>query len=675
MKKVFWVIVGLLLFIYILFFSFIGNAIFKPIIQSQINKYSPVPLTLKTFSFGLTSVNIEIENSPRLIIKLNGSYNLFTQFVDLDLFVDANDISLFGEMVGVELAGEFETKAKILGKIFKELNIEVNSTIAKSNTYVKVVLNKLKAAQILANIKDIQLDELLAMIGQKPYIDGLLNIRADVDAEFGDVLAFNGDALVEINQGNFSQKYIKQDFDLDLPKTNFTIYLKALFDNDKAEHNFLFNSNIGQIKSAGNTMLKNIATNTNYDIDLNNLSAFTPLVGAKIRGEFRTNGDVKGDLDSMTIKGQSDFANSKTDYEVLLEKLALSKVKFNIDNMRVEKLLYMVFQPQYISGNVDSSAEIWDFDKGMSLKAINSFNGHLNEVAIAKDYVSLPANSTLSYNSKAELNKGVGIIDFTMTSNLATLSIPKMDLDVNKMSFHAPYKLNMPSLQKLTSAMDLKMVGKFEANGAASQKNDILNASFNTKSLGGEINAELKGDDLNAQISQVDSIAFLKMMTYPEVFSSKINGDLNFNTTTSKGTLRAILNDGRITKNQLTDALNKYANFDATGLVFNNVKLESNIALPNIESKLNMKSGDLSINADKILMNLDEGSILGTLNTAIKNDSIKVKLSEKISSPKVEIDASDLIKKKAGEVLEKEVGKLLNNEQKQQLNNLKNLFK
>ena len=54
------IVLGLLLLIYVFVFSPIGNAIAKPILQSQITKYSPIALTLEEFSFGLKYINIKI---------------------------------------------------------------------------------------------------------------------------------------------------------------------------------------------------------------------------------------------------------------------------------------------------------------------------------------------------------------------------------------------------------------------------------------------------------------------------------------------------------------------------------------------------------------------------------------------------------------------------------------
>lgn len=650
------IVVGLLLLVYVLVFSPIGNFIFKPVVQSQISKYSPVPLTLSTFSVGLTGLEIVIKNEPKLEITLKGDYNLFTLNIDTALNVNASDISLFDEVAGMPLSGAFVLEASAKGKVFGALSAQAHSNIAKSKTDIKVELQNLNPLKIYADIAHLELAEVLAMIGQKPYVEGVLSLDADIVGN--ENMEFSGKNILEIKQGDFSQRLIAKDFGIQVPKTTFTIHQESIFDKKDIKQDFVFDSNVGKIKLSSTSNIESFDTKGVYSIVLSDISAFTPLLGMKVRGALRTEGSIEGGLENILIAGKTDIADSASTYSASIVKSALAKVKFDTQNLRIEKLLYMIYQPQYISASVGGKAEAWDFDKGISTQANFSLKGVTSNPVIKKEFDLDMPNTPFSANLNAKLDKGVGNANLIFDSNLARLNVPNIAIDLHKGAYSSPYSAILLDLKKLKFATKIELVGKFEANGDFALSEN-LKATFHTKSLGGNVDAELNGDNFNAKIKEVDLDSVLSMAQIQKVFSSKVNGDLVYNTASEKGTLKARLDNGRFLKNQLTDALKQYAKFDATGLVFNNISLNSDINKMVLNSALNMQSGDFSLSGQNIITDLEKSTINAKLKTTLKKDTLGIKLSGNLTSPKVELDLGELLKSRLGNEVQKSVGKEL----------------
>lgn len=648
------IVVGLLLLVYVLVFSPIGNFIFKPVVQSQIDKYSPVLLTLSTFSVGLTGLEIVIKNEPKLEITLKGDYNLFTLNIDTALNINASDISLFDEVAGMPLSGAFVLEASAKGKVFGALSAQAHSNIAKSKTDIKVELQNLNPLKIYADIVHLELAEVLAMIGQKPYIEGVLSLDADIVGN--ENMEFSGKNILEIKQGDFSQRLIAKDFGIQVPKTTFTIRQESIFDKKDIKQDFVFDSNVGKITLSSTSNIESFDTKGVYSIVLSDISAFTPLLGMKVRGALRTEGSIEGGLENILIAGKTDIADSASTYSANIVKSALAKVKFDTQNLRIEKLLYMIYQPQYISASVGGKAEAWDFDKGISTQANFSLKGVTSNPIIKKEFDLDMPNTPFSANLSAKLDKGVGNANLIFDSNLARLNVPNIAIDLHKGAYSSPYSAILPDLKKLKFATKIELVGKFEANGDFALSEN-LKATFHTKSLGGNIDAELNGDNFNAKIKEVDLDSVLSMAQIQKVFSSKVNGDLVYNTASEKGTLKARLDNGRFLKNQLTDALKQYAKFDATGLVFNNISLNSDINKMVLNSALNMQSGDFSLSGQNIITDLEKSTINAKLKTTLKKDTLGIKLSGNLTSPKVELDLGELLKSRLGNEVQKSVGK------------------
>lgn len=650
------IVVGLLLLVYVLVFSPIGNFIFKPVVQSQIDKYSPVPLALSTFSVGLTGLEIVIKNEPKLEITLKGKYNLFTLNIDTALNVNASDISLFDEVAGMPLSGAFVLEASAKGKVFGALSAEAHSNIAKSKTDIKVELQNLNPLKIYADIAHLELAQVLAMIGQKPYVEGVLSLDADIVGN--ENMEFSGKNILEIKQGDFSQRLIAKDFGIQVPKTTFTIRQESIFDKKDIKQDFVFDSNVGKITLSSTSNIESFDTKGVYSIVLSDISAFTPLLGMKVRGALHTDGSIEGGLENILIAGKTDIADSASTYSANIIKSALAKVRFDTQNLRIEKLLYMIYQPQYISASVGGKAEAWDFDKGISTQANFSLKGVTSNPVIKKEFDLDMPNTPFSANLNAKLDKGVGNANLTFESNLARLNVPNIAIDLHKGAYSSPYSAILPDLKKLKFATKIELVGKFEANGDFALSEN-LKATFHTKSLGGNVDAELNGDNFNAKIKEVDLDSVLSMAQIQKVFSSKVNGDLVYNTASEKGTLKARLDNGRFLKNQLTDALKQYAKFDATGLVFNNISLNSDINKMVLNSALNMQSGDFSLSGQNIITDLEKSTINAKLKTTLKKDTLGIKLSGNLTSPKVELDLGELLKSRLGNEVQKSVGKEL----------------
>ena len=265
-------------------------------------------------------------------------------------------------------------------------------------------------------------------------------------------------------------------------------------------------------------------------------------------------------------------------------------------------------------------------------------------------------------------------MDFVLDSALAKVQLSNAKINLNTTHLNTLYTAILPDLSKLQFLTGIKLAGEIVANGEV-ELADKLKATFHTQSLGGDVNATLNDDTLQAHIKDLDLISLLKMAQYPQVFSAKLNGNLAYNTTKSSGNLKSTLSNGQFLKSQLTDTIAKTTKFDMTGALFNNIVLDSEIKGLVTTSVLDMKSGDFSLNGKNIVLDLEKSTINANLNTAIKDNRIQVKLTGNATSPNVEVDFGELLKNQAGQILQKELGKQLDEKTKQKLNNLKGLFR
>ncbi|STP10249.1 putative outer membrane protein [Helicobacter cinaedi] len=659
MKKFVLWILGIILALFVLIFCVLftppGNALLKPIIQGQIDKYAPIKLDLEKFSLGISSVELKIAHNDAIIITLGGDFSLFSQTLDVALKVDARDIAVLGELVDTPLQGSFVINTTAKGSL-KHLEVNTTSDIAKSFTDIRVTLQDFTPTAILANIKDAQIKEFLAMAGIKPYASGSLSLEADIKGDKD--MNFNGNALLQIAQGLVDSTLIKKDFDIDVPKTTFVTTLNALFDMDKLNHDFSFNGNIGNIHSSGQTLLKTLSTNTSYAVDLSDLSAFTPLFSMPIRGSFNTKGEVKGGMESLEIKGSSNIASSNTSYEAVLKNLAPDTIKAQVSNLKLDTLLWMMYMPRYADMRLNLNAVVSELDKGISTKTDLTLTGTTNNAVMKKEFDLDMPNTKFNLTSGVVLKQGIGEANSKLDSDIANLNLAKTQINLKDSSFVVPYIATIPNLKKLKFLTGMELAGDFKAQGTAKLK-DTLYADFSTQSLGGSIDAKLDNNKLFASLKDVNTLKLFSIAQLKPVFSSNMNGDFNYDTLTEKGTLKAVLSNGKLMPNEITQLAEKYLKTDITKEAYEDAGLNATIDKKLITTDIGLKSNNTTIYAQGASIDTEKGKINADIKFQIKDKYIYLKARDNLASPSLSIDATDLIKAEANKAISKGVEKAL----------------
>lgn len=671
------VIIALLLLVFIVLFTAPGNAIIKPIIQSQIDKYAPIKLDLETFALRISSINVLIQHTDKIDISLTGDFSLFSQTLDLNLKVDAKDISVLGELAGTDLQGSFLINTTAKGTL-NHIEINTTSDIAKSFTDIRISLQNYIPVSILASIKDMQIKEILAMIGQKPYAGGSLNLDADITGN--EEMNFNGNALLNITQGLVDSALIQKDFEIEVPKTTFVITFNALFDTDTLNHNFNFNSNIGNILSSGKTSIKELLTQSDYDIKLSDLSAFTPLAGMPIRGNFNAKGTIEGNMEELFIKGSSDIAASNMTYNVQLKDLSPYQINAKVSNLRLDTILWMIYMPQYATMYLNLDSVLSDFDKGISTTSTLTLKGTTSHTVIKKEMDLDMPSTNFTLNSDVKLTQGIGKANSTLKSDMANIGLKETQINLNDFVIQAPYEAIIPDLKKLKFITGIELAGEFKAQGKAKIA-DTLYADFNTASLGGSIDAILDNNQFNAKLKDINTLKLFTIAQMKPVFSSSINGDLDYNLLSEKGTLKARISNGKLMQSDLTDTVAKYLKFDITQEIYDDAGLNALIDQKRITADIDLKSSNTSISAKGASLDLENDTLNADMKFQIKDKYVYLKATNKISQPSIKLDASDLIKDQATKAVTKEVNKALdkyikNDETKDAAKNLiQNLLK
>ncbi|MEN4052903.1 MULTISPECIES: hypothetical protein [Sulfurimonas] len=673
MKIIGWlfgIVVLLVGVVYTLLFTSLGNGIIKPMIETEIQKQIHLPSKLKRFSMGMSELDILLEINPNNTIILKGTYSLFSQSFDINYDVALRELSSLEALMKKKLNDSFFTDGTVKGDM-KFFTVNGKSDVAKSNTNYNIELRDFNPTSIIANIKNLDLSSLLHMLGEKKYADGAVDLKVN----FKNITPhkLDGDILLLTKEGILNSSVMKKDFGITIPKTRFAMNLDAKLKGDDVDYRYLLKSNLAKISSSGKVKPEPLSVAIKYGVDVEELAVLKPITGADIRGNLRLSGKVNGSKEKMLIDGRSDIADSKTTFAAVLKDFQPKSVRANIKDLKLQKLLYMIKQPHYADALFDLDVAISNADVKNLQGTVKSRikNGLLDSRYFTKAYKfkSPMPKTTFHATTTTTLNKDNIDTKVDIFSTLADLYVKKAHFDMKDAALKSDYKVKVHNLEKLYFVTERHLKGNFIANGELKKAKD-LDFTMHSNIAGGKVDAKLHNDDFHADINKLCTLDILDMLIYPKIFKSNIDAKLDYNLSAQKGTFKGLLSNGTFTRNQALDLTKQYAHIDLYKQIFKG-DVSANINKENILASLDLKSNTSSITTKDTYLNSKTKRIKSVIDINANGNPLVVKLSGSVERPKVQVDASKILKKEATKAVTKELEKHLGKDVR---NLLKGLF-
>ncbi|MCD6172227.1 MAG: hypothetical protein J7J96_00375 [Sulfurimonas sp.] len=652
-------VIGLAIFAiggaYFVAFTSGGNAILQPIIQEKINEQTKLNTKLTTFSLTTDEFEIFLELDSFNTIHAKGNYSLSTQAFNVAYKLKLEKIETLKSLTNAPLKGAFRTEGNVKGDM-KFMEIDGISDVASSDTSYHVELTDLNPTSIIAKIKDADLVALLELGGQKPYAKA----KVDVDVDFKNITphALDGGIVLTTKNGVLNTPLMNKDFNLTIPKTDFNMNLDAKLKGDDVDYTYALNSNLAKITSSGKVIPEPLKMDIIYGVDVKELAVLKPITKADVRGAFRLNGTVKGTRANMIVDGKSDFASSDTKFTAKLKDFEPASLKATMKNLKLAKVLYMVKQPHYADGVFDLDVDIIDLKSGELKGTVvsNVKKGLIDSKYMTKAYEfksHMPRTSfTLATNTK--LNGDIADTKVNLKSSLANFDIKQARVNLKDNSIVSDYITTIPNLDKLYFVTQRHLKGSLSANGELKKGKD-LDLTMHSKVAGGDVDVKLHNDDLRADLKSIQTLDALKMLIYPEVFKSSLNGVLDYNIAEQKGKFNGDLVDGFFTQNQVLTLVKQYAKIDLYKQKFKGI-VSADINKKKILASLDLKSNTSSITTKNTKLNSKTQKINSKIDIVANKHPIYVTLTGNTASPKVKIDAGEILKEKAKEKLKKKLG-------------------
>ena len=590
-------------------------------------------------------------------ITSSGGVNISSLMTDIAYSLDIKELALFKPITNLPLRGAFFTDGSVMGDK-KSMLVNGKSDIGGSKTTYKIDLNDFKPKSVLANIKGAKVEKLLYMLGEPNYASSDLDV--DVKLTSLDPKNLAGEMSLVMSNGLINSKVMKKIYNVDIPRTTFKSNQDVSLNGKDIIFNSIFNSSLATMNSKGTIVPDTMDMDLVYNLNIKELALLKPITGADIRGKLKLDGKVKGNKEKLVVDGSSDFASSKTTFVATLKDFTPSTLKASMKDLKLASVLYMVKQPHYADGifslDVDISDARTDSLKGVVVSNVKKGLVDSSYMSKAYEFNTKMPRTTFNSSTHTTLDGNIANTKVDFNSNLANFDIKKASFNIENGSLKSDYAVNIANLDKLFFVTQRHLKGGLKANGELKKDKD-LDLSVHSKVAGGKIDAKLHNDDFHADLKSLQTLDMLKILIYPEIFKSSLNGRLDYNLAKERGTFKADLIDGVFTKNSMLDLVKKYAKMDLYKENFKG-EVRADINKENILSSMDLTSRNSSIKTKDAKLNSKTKKIKAKVLVVANKHPLELELKGDVASPSVSVDVEELLKSKTGDAIKKEVNKL-----------------
>ncbi|AEA34609.1 hypothetical protein [Hippea maritima] len=657
MKKIlgiiFAVFIAIVISVWFILFSQPGNNLIKPIVESKINKSLHSNLKLNTFSLRPSTILLKLTSPDGSSLSASGTHDLLFKKLNIkyNLQIDANERST--TFSNIKLRGPFNIKGTIKGTIAKKLTIGGLSDIAGGTTSYKITLFDKKPKSATIKAKNLNLEKLLYALNKPKYANALIN--ADIDFKNLSKNALKGKALINIANGNMNKEVLKKEFNINAPLVRFNSKAETSLEGNLIKLQAILNSNLGNSDIKGSFNQKNEALNLLYNLRISELSVLKPIIKIALRGNFETLGSIGGKSDKLKIKGIAKAAGGKIDYRFNIQKKKLKSITAKINAVRLEKLLYMLNQPQYATGFVYFTLHLNEANPENLLGdlKVNVDDGLINK-RVVKNLYSLDVPK-IAFSTVVDSKIAQSIANYTLNikSSLGSAKINKGIYNLTNQNATGKYNINLPDLGKLYFITKKKLKGSSLITGYFEKKSKNIEVDAFSNMFDGKIEAKLINDKLTGSAKDIEALKIEDMLRYPAIFKSKGKANFLYNLTTKKGFINSDFKNGKILQNNVTYLIKQASGFDITKEIYSLTTTRSTIDNGIITTDLDMQSRLTHISSKKALIDLNKNKIDAKLKIDIKNKPVYVTFKGNLNSPKVGINLKALIEKKIKNKLNK----------------------
>lgn len=501
--------------IYTLIFTSLGNAILAPRIEAFVSEKIAMPFKLNEFKLGFNDLKISSTINGELSISTSGKYSILDKNLDLKYKIYANSFSSMP--LNLNIAGDVKGS-------FENILANGSGNLAGSKLRYATRIVDFNPLELKLDARNLDLAQLSLIALKKPYLRGFASITADVALKNGTQFGFANINAPKIIADN---ALINKDYGIKLPK-NFNANLNSDISVNNSILTAITTLNTSLANANAQKTSYNLKTNelnTDFNLDIANLANLEPLISQKL------NGSVKIALNTQIKNNKMQFLDAQINGlgGNIMAKLVNGELNAQIKDIKLAEALSLASLPPLAKSQINGFAKITGLNNPQNANGNASLKfskGELDYKQMNKILNSdLKSNIIFTGDTKISVLSGVLNLDALLDSPALKMAKLSAKYELNTASGDADFNANIPNLG-LIFGSKAKTSAYIKAN-ANFKNNAITKANIDINGLGGNINATLNNQSLQANINNIQAGNVFAIIAQDELFSGSLNANLN----------------------------------------------------------------------------------------------------------------------------------------------------
>ena len=501
--------------IYTLIFTSLGNAILAPRIEAFVSEKIAMPFKLNEFKLGFNDLKISSTINGELSISTSGKYSILDKNLDLKYKIYANSFSSMP--LNLNIAGDVKGS-------FENILANGSGNLAGSKLRYAARIVDFNPLELKLDARNLDLAQLSLIALKKPYLRGFASITADVALKNGTQFGFANINAPKISADN---ALINKDYGIKLPK-NFNANLNSDISVNNSILTAITTLNTSLANANAQKTSYNLKTNelnTDFNLDIANLANLEPLISQKL------NGSVKIALNTQIKNNKMQFLDAQINGlgGNIMAKLVNGELNAQIKDIKLADALSLASLPPLAKSQINGFAKITGLNNPQNANGNASLKfskGELDYKQMNKILNSdLKSNIIFTGDTKISVLNGVLNLDALLDSPALKMAKLSAKYELNTASGDADFNANIPNLG-LIFGSKAKTSAYIKAN-ANFKNNAIAKANIDINGLGGNINATLNNQSLQANINNIQAGNVFAIIAQDELFSGSLNANIN----------------------------------------------------------------------------------------------------------------------------------------------------
>ncbi len=500
--------------LYAVAFSQWGNNLIKPYIEEFVSKKIQKDVKLEKFTLTFSHLTLQANVSNEAILIVDGGLGLLSQSFDLKYHIQAQNLKT--PVITIKEKLEVDGHAK--GDI-DDFNANGNGHAFGSNIKYNVhLLDKMPLDGVI-NAKGLQIEQLLALAGKPAYISGKL----DIDSNIKNTNNKLSGTIHLLTTSTVNSKLVKRDFNISLPKDSaFVAKSNGTVTNDTLSLQNDIVSSLANLQTEKTDInLKNFDLNSDFALNIPNLSTLEFITKKKLYGKLDATGQVNKKADDIYLAANSKIFDGK-----LTVKYMDNDAKVVGENFNIKKILAMLGEPALAYGavNINLDAQNLDKDNKSASMHLDIKNGEIVGSLVRKKFnINLPAVTNFTLNSDGTLKGDRLKANSKLNSSILNILAKNTSFNLTTKDFSSDFDIDAKDLKPLGQMASIDMRGNLKADGSFGMKDKNPILKLNTKSLGGDTKISLKNGKLSARLDDVLAQKIAYILNKPNFIKGNID--------------------------------------------------------------------------------------------------------------------------------------------------------